>query len=106
MIYSIKQICFGFAFIYVATYATYMFNCWYEEINIKEKEKYYKRFSNSRFYNEIFCMIVKYNPDYRRKNEHNAFHEAKKLYKEKLEFRIECYKKGLKPRLLQIIEHI
>jgi hypothetical protein len=104
MFYTIKDVCYCFIYTYVAIYVTYMYSCYYEEKCIKENEEIYKQYTENLFYFEIFYMVHKYNPSYKRKNGYNAYNEAKKLYKENLEFRIECYKKGLKPRLLKNLE--
>lgn len=106
MIYTIKDVCYLVIYTYVAIYVTYVYSCYYEEKCIKENEEIYQRFTKTQFYYEIFYMVIKYNRSYKRKNGYNAYNEAKKLYTENLEFRIECYKKGLKPRLVEILDKI
>jgi|LauGreDrversion4_2_1035121.scaffolds.fasta_scaffold40563_5 hypothetical protein len=101
--FSIKDLLYNFMYLYVAIYVTYIFMCWYEEYKIKKYEFHYKYYTKTEFYYEIFYIVIKYNPLYKRKNGYDAFDEAKKLYNENQNFRIECYKNGLKPRLLEII---
>jgi hypothetical protein len=95
-----------FITIYIAIYVIYIYSCWCEEEKIKKFEEIYKYYSKTDFYLEVYFIVLKYNPTYKMKRDYNAFNEAKKIYNENQEFRIECYKLGIKPKLLEFISKI
>jgi hypothetical protein len=96
--------------ILVGIYMESKFTSYYEEQIIKEKEQKCLIFTNAQLHHELYCIIIKYNPEYNETNDDNSYNnifiEAKKLYNETPKFRIDCYKNGLRPRLLQIINNI
>ena len=99
--------------ILLGIYIECKFTSYYEKKIIKEKEQKCLIFTNAQLHHELYCIIIKYNPEYNEtyndNNDdtyNNIFIEAKKLYMEVPEFRIDCYKNGLRPRLLQIINNI
>jgi hypothetical protein len=106
MNYALEEIIFGLVFVYVTTYVTYMYSCWYQDKNIREKVEIYNLITKTEFYVVIYFIVIKYNPAYKSKRDYNAYNEAKKIYKENKDFRIECYKEGIKPRLLEIINKL
>ena len=98
--------------ILVGIYIESKFTSYCEKKIIKEKEEKCLIFTNAQLHHELYCIIIKYNPEYNEtyndndNNYDNIFIEAKKLYSEDPKFRIDCYKNGLRPRLLKIINNI
>ena len=103
---SIEIIIFSVVFIYVSVYVIYMYNAWYKEKKIREKEELFKQLTKNEFYIELYFMVLKYNPDYKSKRDYNAYNEAKKLFKTNSQFRLECYNEGIRPRMLEIIKKL
>ena len=92
-------ITFNFA-IYIIIMASYAFN----HFNIKRKELYWNKASDNEVLLEVANIIQKFdNSNHWLKNKNSILSKIKELNEYHIEFKIACYKSGIKYRLKEIL---
>ena len=89
------------ASIYVIAYVNYIYTCYMEHKKIKKLEDDFKLHSDNIFYLTICKILIDNNFIHEFVSVDKIMEIAVIIYKENQLFRIECYRNGIKPRLLE-----